>query len=439
MGSTTSNSQLQNDNKSWSQFLSRRTSNPSCQGEKRSKFVVVGAGFTGLSAAKRLAELHPSDEILLLDAREIGQNASGRNSGFAVAHSHFPGRFDEKLLKEYQRIDRLNQSGLDILRAEITKHNIGCDWQEHGFYHAAADKSALKSCAEFIDYLAKRGIEHQPLNQDELQKQIGTRWYQGGVKVNDGALMNPAKLVKGLVKSFPSNVVLHENSAVDSIALGKQIILRTKKAKIIADKVLLACNYEMTRLGINNHKLLGVTLTGSFTRVLTEEELDGLGSVRSWGVMSLHGGGATLRLTLDGRLAIRNTAEYNRSNLYSVPDIKERERLHRQAFNNRFPQLKEVTFEHSYSCVEGVSANKTNFFEKLGDNLFVAGGFNGSGISKGTVFGRALAEYASNQTSELIKDCLNCPSALWMPPPPLLGVGARFMVRQRFKDVGKDR
>ncbi|HIL21076.1 MAG TPA: FAD-binding oxidoreductase [Candidatus Thioglobus sp.] len=146
-----------------------------------------------------------------------------------------------------------------------------------------------------------------------------------------------------------------------------------------------------------------------------------------------------MRLTLDGRLAIRNTAEYNRSNLYSVPDIKERERLHRQAFNNRFPQLKEVTFEHSYSCVEGVSANKTNFFEKLGDNLFVAGGFNGSGISKGTVFGRALAEYASNQTSELIKDCLNCPSALWMPPPPLLGVGARFMVRQRFKDVGKDR
>jgi glycine/D-amino acid oxidase-like deaminating enzyme len=439
LGFTISNSQLQSDNKSWAKFLSPRTSNAPCQGEKRSKFVVVGAGFTGLAAAKRLAELHPSDEILLLDAREIGQNASGRNSGFAVAHSHFPGSYNSKLLKGYERIDRLNSKGLEALRSEVINNAIECDWQEHGFYHAAADKSALRSCTEFIEYLARRGIEHQPLNRDELQRQLGTQWYQEGVKVNDGALMNPAKLVKGLAKGLPSNVALHENSAVDSIALGKQIILRTQKAKIIADKVLLACNYEMTRVGINKHKILGVTLTGSFTRVLTEEELDGLGSVRSWGVMSLHGGGATLRLTSDGRLAIRNTAEYNRNNLYSSLEIKERERLHRRSFSNRFPQLKDVAFEHSYSCVEGVSANKTNFFEKLSDNLFVAGGFNGSGVSRGAVFGKALAEYASSQTSELISDCLQCPGALWMPPSPLLGVGARFMMRQRFKDVGKDR
>ncbi|MGE4570774.1 MAG: FAD-binding oxidoreductase [Gammaproteobacteria bacterium] len=434
-----SNSRLQVDNTSWSQFLSHRTPNKPCQGEKRSKFVVVGAGFTGLAAAKRLAELHLSEEILLLDARDIGQNASGRNSGFAVAHSHFPGSFDPKLLNGYERIDRINGKGLEILRSEVINNNVECDWQEHGLYHAAADQSALKSCAEFTDYLEKRGIEHQSLNQDELQRQLGTRWYQEGVKVNDGALVNPAKLLKGLVKGLPSNVVLHENSAVDSISLGSQITLCTQNAKIIADKVLLACNYEMTKLGINKHKILGVTLTGSFTRVLTEEELSSLGSVRSWGVMSLHGGGATLRLTHDGRLAIRNTAEYNRSNLYSAPELKERRWLHRQSLNNRFPQLKGVAFEHSYSCVEGVSANKTNFFEKLGDNLFIAGGFNGSGISKGAAFGVALAEYASDQTSELISDCLHCPGALWMPPSPLLGVGAKFMVRQRFKGVGKDR
>lgn len=437
-GSIIDNSQLQKDNKSWLQFLSRRKPNTPFQGKKRCKFVVVGAGFTGLAAAKRLAELHPNDEILLLDAREIGQNASGRNSGFAVAHSHFPGSFDAKLIKGYERIDRLNTQGLDILRTEIINNKIDCDWQESGFYHSAADKSALRSYTEFIDYLEKRGIENQPLTQDELHSQLGTRWYQEGVKVNDGALVNPAKLVEGLANNLPSNVVLHENSAV-SIVLGGQITLSTQNATIIADKVLLACNYEMTKLGINKHKILGVTLTGSFTRALTEEELGKLGSVRSWGVMSLHGGGATLRLTRDGRLAIRNTAEYNRSDLFSASKTKERGKLHRQALNNRFPQLKDVEFEHSYSCVEGVSVNKTNFFEKLGGNLFVAGGFNGSGISKGTAFGRALAEYASDQISDLVRDCLNCPGALWMPPSPFLGVGARFMMRQRFKDVGKDR
>ncbi|MCS5591120.1 MAG: FAD-binding oxidoreductase [Gammaproteobacteria bacterium] len=439
MSATRINNQLQSDNQSWAQFLPNRKVNAPCRGKKRVKFVVVGAGFTGLGAVRRLAEIHPSEEILLLDAREIGQNASGRNSGFAVAHSHFPGRFDEKLLKGYQRIDRLNQSGLDILRAEITKHNIECDWQEHGLYHAAADKRALKCYTEFIDYLERRGVKHQVLNQDALQAQLGTCWYQEGVKVNDGVLMNPARLVNGLADNLPSNVTFHENSAVDSIALGKQITLFTQGAKIITDKVLLACNYEMTKLGVNKHKVLGVTLTGSFTRTLTKEELSALGSVRSWGVMSLHGGGATLRLTSDKRIAIRNTAEYNRSKLYTAAEVNTRQQIHRQAFNNRFPQLQTVEFEHSYSCVEGVSVNKTNFFEKLGDNLFLAGGFNGSGVSKGMAFGVALAEYASNQTSELVSDCLHCPDALRMPPSPLLGVGARFMVRQRFKGVGKDR
>ena len=439
MNSSSNNRQLQNDNQSWLQFLPPRIVNKECRGEKRSKFVVVGAGFTGLSAARRLAELHPSEEILLLDAREIGQNASGRNSGFAVAHSHFPGSFDVKLLQGYQRIDRLNQSGLDILKAEVTRHNIECDWQEDGLYHTASDKSALRSCKYFIDYLVHRNIAHKLLNQDELHSQLGTRWYQKGVKVSNGALMNPAKLARGLADNLPSNVSLYENSPVLSFVPGNPFILQTENAQISADNVLLSCNYEATKLGVIKQKILGVTLTGSFTRRLTQAELEILGSVRSWGVLSLHGGGATMRLTKDQRIMLRNTAEYNRGKLYTSAEIIARQRVHRQAFNNRFPQLQEVVFEHSYSCVEGVSINKTNFFEKLADNLFFAGGFNGSGISKGAAFGTALAEYASNQTSELISDCLHCPSALRMPPPPLLGVGARFMTRLRFKGVGKDR
>ena len=67
---------------------------------------MIGAGFTGLSCARRLAELNPSDKIILLEAREIGQNASGRNSGYAVAHSHFSGR--------YQRINLDTMKGLTV-------------------------------------------------------------------------------------------------------------------------------------------------------------------------------------------------------------------------------------------------------------------------------------------------------------------------------------
>ena len=410
-----------------------------CQKEYKTKWLVIGAGLTGLAAARRLAELNPDDTVMLLDAREIGQNASGRNSGFAVAHSHFPGAFNPKLTLGYKRIDRLNQQGLDILRRVINDNQIKCDWQEDGFFHTAADTMALKSCEQFVDYLEHQQIQHQVLEQDDLEKQLGTRWYVKGVKVQQGVLVNPGKLVIGLANNLPKNVVLYENSPVIKISGKSQLTIETPRATIKADKVLMTCNYESTKLNQLKQKILGMTLSGSFTRKLTDEEMRSMGNVKSWGVMSLHGGGATVRLTRDRRIALRNTAEYNNNQLFSAEQLIQRREIHRGAFENRFPQLKEVDFEHSYSCVEGVSANKTNFFKKLASNLYIAGGFNGSGISKGTAFGSALAEYASNQTSDLISDCLSCPSALRMPPTPLLGIGARFMAKQRFKGVGKDR
>ena len=432
-------SKLQNENQSWVSFLDHREATTHCHGEHHTKWLVVGAGLTGLSAARRLAKLNPDDGVMLLDAREIGQNASGRNSGFAVAHSHFPGRFNSKLLNDYERIDRLNMKGLDILRSQVAHNNIECDWQEDGFYHAAADKKSLKSCEHFIDYLKHSQINFQTILQEELKEQLGTSWYQKAVKVSKGVLINPAKLLVGLAESLPKNVTLYENSPVLTLSGKKQISVKTPHATIKADKVLMACNYETTRLKYLKQKILGVTLTGSFTRRLTNKEFSTLGKVNAWGILSLHGGGATVRLTKDRRISLRNTAEYNKSQLFSTSQLASRVRIHRQAFENRFPQLKTVPFENSYSCVEGVSANKTNFFNKLSDNLFVAGGFNGSGISKGVAFGTAIAEYASNQTSELISDCLDCPNALRMPPSPLLGVGARFLMRHRFKGVGKDR
>jgi len=432
-------SKYQNENQSWVSFLENRVPMSSCHGEHHTKWLVIGAGLTGLSAARRLAKLNPDDTVMLLDAREIGQSASGRNSGFAVAHSHFPGHFDAKLVKGYERIDRLNIKGLDILRSEVSNNNIECDWQEDGFYHAAADKKSLMACDDFIDYLEHRQINFKTILQEELKEQLGTLWYQKAVKVGEGVLINPTKLLFGLAESIPKNVTLYENSPVITLSGKKQITLKTPHASIKADKVLMACNYEATHLNHLKQKILGITLTGSFTRRLTDEEFDSLGKASSWGVLSLHGGGATLRLTKDRRIALRNTAEYNKGKLFSVSQMATRIQIHRQAFENRFPQLKAVPFEESYSCVEGVSANKTNFFKKLSDNLFVAGGFNGSGISKGVAFGTALAEYASSETSELISDCLQCPNALRMPPSPMLGVGARFLIRQRFNGVGKDR
>ena len=64
----------------WSRQLAPRTPNPSLSGNVSVDWIVLGAGYAGLAAARRLAELHPNQRIGLIDAGEIGENASGRNS-----------------------------------------------------------------------------------------------------------------------------------------------------------------------------------------------------------------------------------------------------------------------------------------------------------------------------------------------------------------------
>jgi len=433
------NAIFDHETRGWVDLIPSRKPQTKLTTNLETKWLVIGAGFTGLSCARRLAEINPNDQIVLLDAREIGQNASGRNSGFAVAHSHFSGVYDQAKLSDYQRVDRINHAGLNSLRALITQHNIDCDWQEQGFYHTAADVDSLKECDNFIDSLQKREIAHIPLSQDQLEEQLGTKWYQKGVKVEGGALMQPAKLVCGLADKLPTNVSLYENTPVTEMILGEKIKLITPNATISADKVVLACNYESLAVNQPKQRMVGVTLSGSITRILSKDEIASLGNQSSWGVLSLHSGGATIRLTEDGRIALRNTAEYTRHRLLSEKQLIERQKIHRESFINRFPQLSHVPFEHLYSGIEGVSLNKTNIFEKFSDSLYYAGCFNGSGITKGTAFGIGIAEYACEKQSSIVADCLASEKAKWLPPRPILDLGAWFTTEQRFKGVGRDR
>ena len=427
------------ETKGWVDLIHPREPSKRLTTDLDARWVIVGAGFTGLSCARRLAELNPNEKIILLEARAIGQSASGRNSGYAVAHSHFSGGYQKSQLEHYQRIDRINQTGLNSLKSIIENSQIECDYKDSGIYHMAADKNSSEECEQFEDYLQKREIEHTKLSKDQINMELGTNWYLKGVKVKNGALVQPAKLVFGLADSLPSNVELYENSPVLQIDKGRVNTIKAPSSILMAENIIMACNYEPIANGKLKQRVVGVTLSGSITRVLNQDEVELLGTEPSWGVLSLHSGGATVRLTEDKRISIRNTAEYNNHHLLDDKQLKNRQEIHRQAFNNRFPKLSHVDFEHLYSGVEGVTANKTNIFKKLSNNLYYAGCYNGSGITKGTAFGLAMADYACGNDEGLVHDCLSIEEAKWLPPKPILDLGAWYVTKQRFKGVGKDR
>lgn len=394
---------------------------------------------TGLASARRLAELHPGREIMLLDARLVGQGASGRNSGFAVGVSHFAGGFEADQVVSYRRVNRINQAGLDLLRGQIAVFGFDCQWRQDGFIHTAADRLAMREYTFFRRYLEALEIAHTPLDGAALHARLGTALYQAGVHVPQGALVQPAALVRGLADNLPANVRLHERSPVLGIEKGTPLTLKLANGNVRTDKLIVAANYEAAKLGFLRRYLIGGTLSGSFTRALNDAEFASLGSLKEWGVLSLHGGGATVRLTADRRLCLRNAAEYNGAALLSDGQLARRQSIHRAGFEKRFPQLAQVPFEYAWSGVEGISRNATNFFGRHGDNIYLAGGYNGSGVSRGTAFGAALADYASGGQSPLIGDCLAAAPGAWIPPRPFLDIGALLTVRSRFRGVGLDR
>jgi glycine/D-amino acid oxidase-like deaminating enzyme len=427
------------DRHGWAELLPEPRPSRPLRGAHRAAWAVIGAGVTGLACARRLAELDPDREIMLLEARLLGQGASGRSSGFAVAVSHFAGGFEAERVEDYRRVNRINRAGLDLLRAQVAASGIDCQWREDGFIHAAADRLAIRECGHFRRYLEALGVAHRPLDGAELSARLGTALYRLGVHVPEGALVQPAALVRGLGESLPANVRLHERSPVLGIDDGAPLTLKLPNGDLRADRLVLATNYEAAKLGFLRRYLIGSTLSGSFTRVLNDDELACLGSLSEWGILSLHGGGATLRLTADRRLCLRNAAEYNGAALLSDAQLARRQSIHRAGFEKRFPKLAHVPFEFAWSGVEGISRNGTNFFGRQRDNIYFAGGYNGSGLSRGTAFGRALADYASGGQSALIADCLASAPGAWMPPRPLLDLGALMSVRSRFRGVGLDR
>jgi glycine/D-amino acid oxidase-like deaminating enzyme len=115
----------------WNAMLPPRAARPALQGDRRADFAVIGAGFTGLAAARRLAELHPQARIAVLEATEVGEGSSGRNSGFA-SPTDSPGGTSPAALATAAAQDRFGAEGFGWLVELMQRHGIACDLQLSG-------------------------------------------------------------------------------------------------------------------------------------------------------------------------------------------------------------------------------------------------------------------------------------------------------------------
>jgi len=414
----------------WFHTSRARTPRPAHIGQKKARFAIVGAGLTGLAAARQLALNFPHDEVVLIEAQEVGFGSAGRNAGFAIDVPHDIGA------KDYigdvgiaNRVLKLNTLGQNYLREIVKQHQIECQMSESGKYQAAVGEQGTAILEAYRSGLAKIGRDSEMISGKELPDHIGTSYYQQALYIPGTILLQPAALVKGLADNLPSNVTLYEYTAITSVDYADKVTLIHDKGSITADTLILANNGFASHFGFLQRRLLPTFLYGSLSRQLTSDEQAQLGGKPVWGVIPAHPFGSTIRRTVDNRILVRNSFSFH-------PDGRPREKYlqqylanHRKSFERRFPMLPKVEFEYTWSGAICLSENHEGFFGKLAPNVYGALCCNGLGITRGTATGKLIADMIAGERNEHIDFLTASPGPNPTPREPFLSIGVNSVLK----------
>lgn len=411
----------------WFHLSKYREAKPSHCGETEARWVVVGAGFTGLAAARQLALNFPDDEIILIEAQEVGFGSSGRNAGFAIDLPHDIGAEDYIGEIETAKTSlKLNLTGQTILRSLVEEHRIECHLRASGKYQAAIDDRGIAVLEAYRRGLDKLGQSYEMIEGKDLHDHIGTRFYRKALFTPGTVLIQPAALVKGLADNLPANVTLYEHTAIASVEYAERIVLTHRNGRITTDKLILTNNAFGMRFGFLQGTMLPIFTYASLTRELTEAELDRLGGKSFWGLIPADPFGTTLRRTHDNRILVRNSFSF-------IPDGRAKQKYldrfvkrHRESFERRFPMLPGVEFEYTWGGSLALSRNHMGYFGQLAPNVYGALCCNGLGVTRGTVTGTLLADWLAGQRNDLIDFLLSSPGPNKNPPQPFLSIGVNL-------------
>ncbi len=416
-----------NDNScGWIRDLSSRNSIQILTTNLNSEWLIVGAGYTGLSAARKLGQLYPNQKIILVDAQLAGEGASSRNSGYLVDTTLNDGFTSNKELENYKKKTNIYKLGIETVKKFVKEYQVDCDWNESGKYFASSKLDDKKTLENFSETLFKLGFENNLLFNKDLTKRLGTNFYNIGLYTNGGILLHPAKLVRAMIDTLPENVKLYENShLLKWKKINNSIYCNFKNGSIRTKKIIFATNGFLKSLGIKSNYNFPITLTASITRPLTDKEFNEIGSPKEWGVLPVRAMGATIRMTKERRILIRNTAEIHNPFKMSQKDLNKRSIKQKMGISKRFPNLPNNIIQSTWSGIVSRTRNSSQIFEKIDDQIFVAGCYNGSGIGVGTLFGEQIAIKASNQITNEIEVIEKKVKPTWLPPDPFLKIGVK--------------
>ena len=366
---------------------------PPLKGEVRANICVIGAGYTGLSAALHLASR--GYVVRVLEASRVGFGASGRNGG----HLGSGQRKEQDELERWlgietaRRLWEFGEEAKALVRSLSAEHGFDCELKP-GVMHTDLHARHADSARAYVDHLR----EHYGYSQiefydrDQTCDALGSSAYHAATMDWGAGHLHPLKLSLGLARAaVDAGAVIHETSRVTAIEGQGSYKVRAEDGFVSADQVVLACNGYLGRLvpqvaaramPINNFIVATEPLGEERARALIRDDVavaDSKFVVNYFRMSSDHrllfGGGESY-----GYRFPRNLAEKARRPMLEI-----------------YPQLKDVRIDYAWGGTLAITMTRMPAFQRMGKGMLSAAGYSGHGVAMATLAGKILAEAMAGQ------------------------------------------
>lgn len=421
----------------WDAILPPRQAHSALEQNITADVVIVGGGFAGLSAARRLMQIDATRKVVLLEAGHIAEGAAGRNSGFMIDLPH--NLTSEDYAGSDENLDRrqiaLNRQAIEFARDAVLEYQIDANYFDPaGKTNGAATEASHAQNTSYAKHLGDLRERYELLDEQAMFELTGSRYYMSGLYTPGTVMLQPAGYVRQFADGLARMVTIHENSPVTAFRReGTCWRVNTPKGDVIAKSLILANNGHLESFGFARRRLMHIFLFSSMSEELSDEALRRLGGQPRWGITPSDPMGTTMRRIDTGqggnRIVTRSCAEFRPGMETTESQMRRATRVMRKKLDARFPQLADIRMEHVWSGHLCLSQNGVSVTGEIENGVFAACCQNGLGTTRGTLTGICAAENLTGETSELTAffSAQEAPSKL--PPEPFAQIGATAVLR----------
>ncbi len=422
----------------WNSILGPRPAAQPLVGTTTADIVIVGAGFAGLSAARRIKQLQPNATVVVVDAVRVGEGSAGRNSGFMIDLPHDLASDDYAGAGDDRAVINLNRSAIQFAGEAVEEYGIDSNFFDRaGKVNGAVSETAQAHNESYAKHLSTLGETSETLDSQQMQELTGSTHYTSGLFTPGTVMLQPAGYIHGLANGLRTQgVTIHENSPVTALERhGPAWHVTTPKGSISTGQIILTVNGHLESFGFERGRLMQLFLYAVMTPKLDAEMINRVGGQSRWGITPSDPMGTTMRRIDDhqggNRIITRTCATLKPNRVVTQENVARAARVMQGKFDQRFPQLAGLKMEYAWAGHLCLTLNSVSVMRKLDEGVFSGCVQNGLGTARGTLTGIGAAELACGETSAITRHFGAEGQPKKLPPQPFQQIGANAMLRYR--------